>query len=98
MKRYTFFVYILASGRNGTLYTGFTNDLIRRVDEHKRGFKKGFTRDYKVNNLVYYEETDSVEAAILREKQLKKWKRKWKLELIEGKNPYWNDLFKEIVK
>ncbi|OGF47803.1 MAG: hypothetical protein A2452_09720 [Candidatus Firestonebacteria bacterium RIFOXYC2_FULL_39_67] len=98
MREYTFFVYIMASHRNGTIYIGITNDLIRRVDEHKKGFVKGFTKDYKVKDLVYYEETDSVEAAIIREKQLKNWHRKWKKDLIEIKNPYWRDLFDDIIK
>ena len=98
MRKYTFFVYIMASKRNGTLYIGVTNEIINRVSQHKNGVVKGFTREYKVHDLVYYEETNSVEAAILREKQLKKWKREWKIELIEKKNPYWNDLYGEIIQ
>jgi len=98
LRRYTYFVYVMTSKRNGTLYIGITNELIYRVDQHKVGIIKGFTQKYKVHNLVYYEETDSVEAAILREKQLKKWKREWKIDLIEKRNPYWNDLYSEIIQ
>jgi len=95
MKYY--YVYILASRRNGTLYIGVTNDLVRRIWEHKNDFVKGFTQKYKVHNLVYYEQTENIEAAINREKQLKFWHRKWKLRLIEEKNPGWRDLYTEIV-
>lgn len=91
----SYYVYILASKRNGTLYIGVTNDLLRRVFEHKKKFFKGFTSRYKVDKLVYFEETDDISAAIQREKQLKKWERKWKLELIEKINPDWNDLYYE---
>lgn len=94
MKSY--FVYIMASKKNGTLYIGITNDLIRRVFEHKNDLIDGFTKRYKVHNLVYYEFTNDAEAAILREKQLKRWKRKWKIELIEEMNPGWKDLFDEL--
>ncbi len=75
----TYYVYILASKRNGTLYRGVTNDLVRRVYEHKSGLIKGFTKRYSVNKLVYFESTNDVNAAILREKRLKKWKRQWKI-------------------
>jgi putative endonuclease len=92
-----YYVYILASHRNGTLYTGVTNDLIKRVWQHKNDLLKGFTKKYQVHNLVYFEETSDVESAIAREKQLKKWRRRWKLELIEKKNPDWKDFYKEIV-
>jgi putative endonuclease len=92
-----YFVYILASKRNGTLYVGMTNDLIRRVNEHKNDFVEGFTRNYGVHSLVYYELCETLDAALQREKQLKEWKRKWKLDLIEGVNPLWNDLFNELV-
>jgi putative endonuclease len=92
-----FYVYILASKRNGSLYTGVTNDLIRRVYEHKNDFVKGFTRKYGVHTLVHFEQCDSFESALQREKQIKEWKRKWKLELIEKENPGWNDLFDELV-
>jgi len=92
-----YYVYILASRRNGTLYIGVTNDLIRRVYEHKNGLIRGFTKRYNVHNLVYYEQTNDINSAINREKQLKKWYRKWKIELIERNNPDWNDLYDEIV-
>ena len=92
----TYYVYILASKRNGTLYTGITNELARRVYEHKSGLIKGFTKRYSVNKLVYFESTNDVNAAILREKRLKKWKRQWKIELIEKLNPVWNDLLKNL--
>lgn len=88
----SYYVYILASKRNGTLYVGVTNDLVRRFFEHKEKLIKGFTSKYNVDKLVYYEETDDVGAAINREKQLKKWRRKWKLDLIEKDNPNWRDL------
>lgn len=95
MKSY--FVYILASKRNGTLYIGVTNDLIRRAHEHKKGIIKGFTKNYKIDKLVYFEETDDVQVAIEREKQLKKWNRKWKLFLIEKDNPHWKDLYYDLI-
>jgi putative endonuclease len=88
----TYFIYILASKRNGTLYVGMTNDLIRRVYEHKSGLIEGFTKKYSIDKLVYYESTTNVNEAILREKRLKKWKREWKIELIEKSNPEWRDL------
>ncbi len=87
-----YFVYILASKRNGTLYTGVTNSVEYRVYEHKNKIVKGFTSKYDVNKLVYYEEYQYIDDAIHREKQLKKWNRKWKLELIEEDNPDWEDL------
>ncbi len=89
-------VYILASKQNGTLYTGVTNDLKRRVSEHKSNINPGFTQKYSVHTLVYYECTDDIEAALSREKALKKWKRAWKLKLIETNNPKWRDLFKDL--
>jgi putative endonuclease len=95
MKNY--FVYILASKRNGTLYIGVTNDLIRRVYEHKNDLVEGFTQKYGVHTLVYYEMFDDIENAILREKRLKKWNRKWKLELIEKDNPNWRDLYPDLL-
>jgi putative endonuclease len=91
-----FFIYILASKRNGTLYVGVTSDLIKRVWQHKNEVMKGFTSKYDVHALVFFEEHPTAESAILREKQLKKWRRKWKLRLIEEKNPNWKDLYDEI--
>ncbi|MBI2642534.1 MAG: GIY-YIG nuclease family protein [Candidatus Wildermuthbacteria bacterium] len=90
MKAY--YVYILASKRNGTLYIGVTSNLERRVYEHQQNIIKGFTEKYNVHHLVYYETTSNVQAALQREKQLKKWNRQWKLELIEKENPEWKDL------
>lgn len=90
-------VYILASKRNGTLYIGVTSDLIKRVWEHKSDFIQGFTKQYEVHDLVWYEISESMESAIVREKQLKEWKRQWKLDLIEKTNPYWNDIYPTIV-
>ena len=95
MTKYNYYVYILASSKNGTLYIGITNDLIRRLYEHKNNLVKGFTSKYKVHNLVYFEETDDIAEAIRREKQLKGWNRKWKIALIEKDNPNWDDLSKE---
>ena len=90
-------VYILASKKNGTLYIGVTSNLIKRIWEHKNNLVKGFTEQYNVHNLVWYELHDNMESAILREKMLKEWKRKWKLEIIEGSNPNWNDLYDAII-
>ena len=88
----TYYVYILASKRNGTLYIGVTNDLKRRLYEHRNNLIDGFTKRYKVHHLVYYESVNDVYAALQREKQFKRWTRKWKLELIEKTNPEWHDL------
>jgi putative endonuclease len=93
----SFYVYILASKRNGTLYIGVTNDLIRRIYEHKEGIVEGFTNRYGVHKLVYFEQTNDINSALLREKQLKKWNRRWKIELIEGFNPDWKDLTKDWI-
>ncbi len=90
-------VYILASKPNGTLYIGVTSDLVKRVWEHKNDLVNGFTKEYGVHRLVYYELHDDMVSAITREKQLKKWNRAWKLELIEGENPRWNDLWEGIA-
>ena len=95
MKQY--YVYILASKRNGTLYTGVTSGLVKRVYEHKGNLTRGFTAKYSVCDLVYYEATKDVLSAIEREKQIKKWKRAWKIELIEKSNPYWRDLYFDLV-
>ena len=89
-------VYILASKRNGTLHIGVTNDLIRRVWEHRNDEVKGFTKRYQVHRLVHFEAFDEPEFAIGREKTLKKWPRKWKLALIEKDNPEWRDLWDDI--
>jgi putative endonuclease len=91
-------VYILANKRNGTLYVGVTSDLVKRIWEHKNNIVEGFTKDYNVHQLVWYELHESMESAIIREKRLKDWKRAWKLELIEGKNPDWMDLYDTIVR
>ena len=90
-------VYILASKRNGTLYIGVTSDLVKRIWEHKNNMVEGFTKRYGVHQLVWYELHENMEFAIQREKQLKEWKRKWKLELIETNNPNWQDLYHTIV-
>ncbi|MEE9536121.1 MAG: GIY-YIG nuclease family protein [Desulfobacterales bacterium] len=90
-------VYILASKRNGTLYIGVTSDLVKRIWEHKNNRVEGFTKRYNVNRLVWHELHDSMESAITREKRLKNWKRKWKLELIESSNPKWQDLYYRII-
>jgi putative endonuclease len=90
-------VYILASKRNGTLYIGVTNNLLRRIHEHKFGLVDGFTKKYQIKILVYFESTEDILEAIRREKQLKKWKRQWKLELIEDYNPDWLDLYETLL-
>jgi len=90
-------VYLLASKRNGTLYIGVTSNLVKRIWEHKNNMIEGFTKRYSVHQLVWYELHESMESAITREKRLKSWKRKWKLELIEGNNPKWIDLYYTIV-
>lgn len=97
LMQYIYFVYILASKKNGTLYIGVTNDLTRRVLEHKDKIIKGFTSKYGVDKLVYYESYHYVNDAIERETTLKRWKRKWKLELIEKENKYWKDLFYDLT-
>ena len=92
-----FCVYIMASQRNGTLYIGVTSDLIQRIYQHKHKLLGGFTSQYDVNKLVYYEMHKSAESAIRREKRLKFWQRKWMMELIEKQNPNWRDLYEEIT-
>ena len=87
-----FCVYLLASSKNGTLYCGVTSDLAKRVWEHKQGVVEGFTEKYGVKKLVWFEAHESAESAITREKQIKKWNRAWKVELIETSNPDWKDL------
>lgn len=92
-----FYVYILASHIGGTLYIGVTNDLIRRVWEHREKIVEGFTRKHNVDRLVYFEQFDDIENAIKREKRLKKWNRAWKIRLIEERNPNWADLFTSLT-
>ena len=91
------FVYILASQRNGTLYVGVTSDLVKRVYEHKFGITKGFTDRYGVKTLVYFECHTTIAQAIAREKQIKNWKRRWKLDLLEKENPEWRDVYADIL-
>jgi len=93
----SFYVYILATERNGTLYIGVTNNLVRRVFEHKNDLVPGFTKKYGVHNLVYYEQYDDPATAIQREKTMKFWPRQWKLNKIEETNPLWLDLYEEIA-
>lgn len=92
----TLFVYIMSNKKNGTLYTGVTNDLLRRVYEHKHKINEGFSSSYDLNKLVYFEEVEGSEAAIWREKNIKAWKRGWKKKLIEDMNPNWRDLYFDI--
>lgn len=94
----SFFVYILASNRNGTLYIGVTSDLVKRVWEHKNKVEDGFTKKYGVDKLVYFEQTENASSAIEREKHLKKWNRPWKMRLIEKKNPKWRDLYPDLIQ
>ena len=93
----TYYVYILANKERGTLYVGVTNDLMRRVYEHKEGLAEGFSKRHSVKRLVYFETHESIEAAILQEKRLKRWRRNWKIELIERDNPHWVDLYKTLM-
>lgn len=95
MKSY--YVYILASKKNGILYTGITNDIARRVWEHKEGQVNGFTKKYRVKILVYYEEFESINDALYREKCIKRWKREWKIKLIETVNKKWKDLYEDLI-
>lgn len=90
-------VYILASRRNGTLYVGVTSDLVKRVWQHKNDQAEGFAKKYAVHDLVYFEFHENMLSAIQREKQIKKWRRSWKVEMIEAKNPNWTDLWSQIV-
>jgi putative endonuclease len=94
----SYYVYILASRIGDTLYIGVTNDLVRRVGEHKLKIAEGFTKKYEVSRLVYFEAFDQIEFAIQREKRLKKWPRAWKISLIEKQNPDWIDLYPEIAR
>ena len=91
------YIYILTNSTHSVLYIGVTNNLVRRIYEHKNKLLEGFTCDYSVNRLVYYEQFNDIVAAITREKQLKNWHRPWKENLIEGANPTWRDLYDEII-
>jgi len=90
-------VYILASRRNGTLYVSVTSDLVKRVWEHQNNLVEGFTKRYGVHTLVWFEKHETMESAIAREKAIKEWKRRWKLDLIEQRNPEWRDLYEDVV-
>ena len=92
-----FYIYILASKPNGTLYTGVTSNLIQRVWQHKHDVIQGFTRKYNVKTLVYYEVHENAESGLTREKKIKRWRRAWKLGLIENSNPEWRDLYENIL-
>lgn len=91
------YVYILASKRKGTLYVGVTSDLVKRIYQHKHNLMPGFTQRYSVHNLVYFESVEEIKSAIRREEQLKKWKRDWKIRLVESHNPEWHDLYATLV-
>ncbi len=93
-----YYVYLLANKKYGTLYIGVTNDLLRRVYEHKHHQVQGFTQHYDVTLLVYYEVFDSIDEALIREKQMKAWKRDWKINKIERMNPQWNDLYSTLIQ
>ncbi len=97
-KERKFWVYIVASRIGGTLYIGVTNDLVRRIFEHREGTAEGFTKKYGVHRLVHFEQFDDVENAIRREKRLKSWNRAWKIRLIEESNPDWIDLYYQIAQ
>ncbi len=92
-----YYVYIVASKKDGTIYVGVTNDLIRRIGEHKQSLIEGFSKKYATKYLVYFERHNDIEQAIIREKQIKKWNRSWKVELIQKENPHWKDLYEEIA-
>ena len=96
MKEY--YVYILSNKYDGTLYIGVTSDIIKRVWQHKQKIIKGFTTKYNLDKLVYFEQFNDINLAISREKRLKEYKRKWKLDLIEASNPNWHDLYEDIIK
>lgn len=95
---YTYYIYIMASKRNGTLYIGITNDLIRSAYEHRNDLVEGFTKKYGVHKLVCYEQTNDIYSAIQRENRFKKWNRQWKIDLIEKVNPDWKDLYEDLAK
>ena len=98
MREKYYYVYILASKPYGTLYTGVSSNIPSRTWQHKNDLVEGFTKRYHVHRLVWYEQTNSIESAINKEKQIKKWRRRWKLDLIEKMNPDWKDLYDEIIK
>lgn len=91
------YIYILANKKNGTIYTGVTNDIIRRVFEHKQGFVDGFSKKYDLKRLVYFDSFESIYDAITMEKRIKRWRREWKLALIEKLNPEWQDLYEQLI-
>jgi putative endonuclease len=90
-------VYIMASARNGTLYLGVTGNLTQRVNQHREGDVAGFSKQHRSNRLVWFEQYDEMTSAIVREKELKKWRRAWKLALIEKRNPQWRDLYDDLI-
>jgi putative endonuclease len=92
-----YYLYILASYKKGTLYVGVTSDLIKRFWQHKTKAIAGFTSNYNVINLIYYEQYTDIQEAILREKRVKRWKRSWKIQLIESLNPEWRDLYGSLL-
>ena len=96
MPERTYYIYILTNKHNTTFYIGITNYLLRRVKEHKQGHSKSFTKKYNLMKLVYYELTNDITIAIKREKQLKRWRKQWKIDLIEQVNPNWEDLYHDI--
>jgi putative endonuclease len=96
-RDHRYYVYILASRKNGTLYIGVTNNLLKRVHQHKTNVVEGFTKQYGVHRLVYFEQYRDIRDAINREKRMKRWKRQWKINLIEKENPEWKDLFDELM-
>ena len=98
MRNHEYYVYILTSERNSVFYVGVTNDLIRRIYEHKHNMIDGFTKKYNVKMLVYYEYFNDIREAIYREKVIKKWKRKYKIHAIENMNPEWKDLYDDLVR
>jgi putative endonuclease len=96
MTQYSY-VYMLANQRNGTLYIGVTTDLLKRAWEHKYKVVEGFSNEHNIDKLVWFEQHETIEAAITREKQMKKWRRAWKIRQIEAANPYWNDLYEDLT-
>ncbi|HEV2042658.1 MAG TPA: GIY-YIG nuclease family protein [Casimicrobiaceae bacterium] len=92
-----FYVYILANRRNGTLYAGVTSNIVQRAWQHREGVMSGFSKEHAVKLLVWYEQHETADSAITREKQIKKWNRAWKIEIIEAGNPYWRDLYGDIT-